>query len=160
MPADPAGANAAILSAAGGADILWLETAHVRPGVYRLKVLNPDTAIVCYSEDDMMNPRNRTVWLQRSMPLIDLWATTKSLNMRRRSGNAETWNMLFVNNSYDTDIHRPVDVGPADIQTFGAPVSLSELTRRGRHQSSGFSGVRSSVGERLGDCAAARELED
>ena len=58
VPGDPAGANAAILSAAGGADILWLETARmIRPSALcRLKALNPDTAIVCYSEDDMMNP--------------------------------------------------------------------------------------------------------
>ncbi len=127
VPADPAGANAAILSAAGGADILWLETARmIRPSALcRLKSLNPETAIVCYSEDDMMNPRNRTVWLQRSMPLIDLWATTKSLNVRPEERDAlKLRNMLFVNNSYDTEIHRPVDVGPADIQTFGAPVSF------------------------------------
>ena len=127
LPADPAGANEAILSKAGGADILWLETAGmIRPGALRrLKALNPDTAIVCYSEDDMMNPRNRTVWLQRSMPLIDLWATTKSLNTRPEERDAlKLRNMLFVNNSYDTDIHRPMDVGPADKRTFGAPVSF------------------------------------
>ena len=168
VPADPAGANAAILSAAGGADILWLETARmIRPGALRrLKALNPDTAIVCYSEDDMMNPRNRTVWLQRSMPLIDLWATTKSLNMRPEERDAlKLGNMLFVNNSYDTDIHRPVDVG------LGGQTDLWCACQFYRNLRGAAGAVRNpsgfqrragpSVGERLGEVArAARELED
>ena len=33
-------------------------------------------------------------------------------------------NMLFVNNSYDTDIHRPVDVELGTERPFGAPVSF------------------------------------
>ena len=73
--------------------------------------------------------------------------------------------MLFVNNSYDTDIHRPVDVGLADKQTFGAPVvSFIGTYDAPRAQSVihlASRGVPVRVWERLGEVArAAREPED
>ena len=84
LPADPAGANDAILSLRERIDILWLETANmirVRT-LKRLKTIYPRISLVWYSEDDMMNPRNRSSWLNKTIPKIDLWATTKSLNNR------------------------------------------------------------------------------
>ena len=127
MPADPAGANEAIPAEAASADILWLETADMirAATLRRLRNINPGVSIVFYSEDDMMNSKNRTIWLQQSMRLADLWATTKSLNVRpeeRRILNVP--NMLFVNNSYDPGIHRPVDLEQGDAEAYGAPVSF------------------------------------
>lgn len=127
LPADPAAANHAILSISDQTDVLWLETAGmIRPRTLReLKARRPDLSIVYYSEDDMMNPLNRTLSLQRAMPIIDLWATTKSLNILPPEQNSLGFrNALFVNNSYDPEIHRPVKIGVEDTQAYGAPVSF------------------------------------
>ncbi|PPR10030.1 MAG: hypothetical protein CFH41_02085 [Alphaproteobacteria bacterium MarineAlpha11_Bin1] len=127
LPADPADANAAILSIGGEIDVLWLETADmIRAQTLRLlKAKHPNVSIVYYSEDDMLNPLNRTIWLQRAMPLFDLWATTKSLNSSPAEYSVlRLRNPMFVNNSYDPDIHRPVRISVADTKKYGAPVSF------------------------------------
>ena len=50
-----------------------------------------------------MNPRNRSIWLNKTMPKIDLWATTKSLNNRTEERAAlGLGRVIFVNNSYDS----------------------------------------------------------
>lgn len=127
-PADPAGANAALLDAVGeGADVLWLDAADmIRPETLgRAKSINADIRIVWYSEDDMMNPRLRTIWLERSLRLFDLWVTTKSFNMdpgELPSLGADE--MMFVNNSFDDNLHRPVVVTESEKQRFGSPVSF------------------------------------
>lgn len=139
IPSDPADANNALLRAvAQGADILWLEAADmIRAGTLRrAKAINPDIAIVCYSEDDMMNPGNRTRWQQATFPLIDLWVTTKSLNTRADElPSLGIKRILFVNNSYDPGMHRPVEVDQADRAAFGAPISFIGTYERPRAQS-------------------------
>ena len=127
LPTDPAGANDAILSLRERVDILWLETANmirVRT-LKRLKTIYPRISIVWYSEDDMMNPRNRSIWLNKTMPKIDLWATTKSLNNRTEERAAlGLGRVIFVNNSYDPKAHRPVDISASDREAFGSPISF------------------------------------
>ena len=138
IPGDPARANAAIFATARNADVLWLEAADmIRAGTLRrLKRLNPDISIVGYSEDDMMNPRNRTIWQQQALHLIDLWATTKSLNTRAEERAVlKPRKMLFVNNSYDPAIHRPVETDAADRDTYGASVSFIGTYEAPRAQS-------------------------
>lgn len=127
LPGDPAGANDAILSLDDGVDILWLETADmVRAATLeRLKAMYPEISIVWYSEDDMMNRRNRTIWLQRSIPLIDLWATTKSLNVRPEERKKLGFRqIIFVNNSYDPQVHFPAAGDNRDVSAYGSPISF------------------------------------
>jgi len=127
-PADPAHANAGILkSLAGETDIVWLDAADMIHGdtLAEAKRRNPELAVVWYSEDDMMNKRLRTKWLESAIPHIDLWVTTKSFNTAPDEvPSLGVRQMLFVNNSYDPNLHRPVQMTDDDVARYGAPVSF------------------------------------
>ncbi len=128
LPADPAGANGALLDAVGeGADVLWLDAADMigPKTLARARRINGGLRIVWYAEDDMMNPRLRTRWLERSLGLFDLWVTTKSFNADPGElPSLGAGEMLFVNNSFDVNLHRPVAVTDAEREQFGNPVSF------------------------------------
>lgn len=129
IPADPAHANAAILGhlAVVPFDVLWLERAvTIRARTLReAKRRAPQLRIVWYAEDDMMNPRHLTRWTEQALPLFDLWVTTKSMNAEPQEMPARgVRRVLFVDNSYDPAIHRPVEVTSDDARMFGAAVSF------------------------------------
>lgn len=127
-PYDEAGSNAALLAAARqGCDLIWIENARIlKPQTLAAaKRLAPQAPLVWYSEDDMMNPRLGSVWIDRSLPLFDLWVTTKSFNARPEEMPARgVRRVLFTDNSYDPEIHRPLEV-TADMRAqFGADISF------------------------------------
>ena len=140
-PADPAGVNRALRSRAAAGpdiDILWIDYAlMIRPGTYRLfRRGRPQTRIIWYSEDDMMQPHNGSVWLDRSIGQFDLWVTTKSLNARpdempRRGARR----VLFVDNSYDRAAGGFAEPTPGDRARFGADVSFVGTYERQRAES-------------------------
>jgi len=127
-PADPAGANGALLDAVcEGADVLWLDAADMilPETLIQARRINGDIRIVWYAEDDMMNPRLRTLWLERSLGQFDLWVTTKSFNAApEEMPSLGVGEMLFVNNSFDENLHRPVVVTEPEREQFGSPVSF------------------------------------
>ena len=128
-PADAAGAVKQILNSLNGNqfDVLWLERA-VEIGANTLrsvKKLNPKIKIVWYAEDDMMNPLHRTRQVEAAMPYYDLWVTTKSFNAEPKEvPTFGVKNILFVNNSYDPTLHRPINPSEQDRSDFGAEVSF------------------------------------
>lgn len=128
VPGDPADANRGLLRAVGdGADILWIEAAGmIRAGTLRrARAINPRIGILWYSEDDMMNLRHRSLWLDAALPLFDLWVTTKSFNTRDdEMPSRGVRNVLFVNNSCDPALHRPMDLDQDARARLGAPVSF------------------------------------
>jgi spore maturation protein CgeB len=137
LPADEAGANEAISKAAPMADILWLEAAGMirAETLLAAKTAHPGLRIVCYSEDDMMNPKHRSRYLEKAFPLIDVWATTKSFNLAPDELPAlGLKEVFFVNNGFDPELHRPAAVQTEDfkhdigfIGTFEQPRSQSLL---------------------------------
>jgi len=129
VPSDPPGANGCILARLEDErfDILWLERAvTIRAATLRAaKRRAPSLKIVWYAEDDMMNPRHLSRWVERALPLFDLWVTTKSMNAEPGEMPAKgVRRVLFVDNSFDPAIHRPVGVTPDEARAFGAPVSF------------------------------------
>ncbi len=119
LPADEAGANMALIETAPKADVLWLEAAGmIRADALRAaKSANPNLLIVCYSEDDMMSLKHRSRYLERTFPLIDLWATTKSFNLAPGELPALGMKSLFfVNNGFDPGLHRPADTDKSTFQ--------------------------------------------
>lgn len=140
LPADPAHANQAIVAAAPESDILWLEAAGMvtADALGAAKQANPKILVVCYSEDDMMNPRHRSRQQERSFSLIDLWATTKSFNLDPGELPAMGLRaLMFVDNGFDPDLHRPIetamDTPIGFIGTYEAPRarSLTALAEAG-----------------------------
>jgi hypothetical protein len=129
IPGDEGGANAGIANrlSAAPADVLWLDrgvtirAATLRAAKHRV----PRIRIVWYAEDDMMNPRHLSRWTERALPLFDLWVTTKSMNARSEEMPAKgVRRVLFVDNSYDPAIHRPVTVSPGERAAYGSAVSF------------------------------------
>jgi spore maturation protein CgeB len=129
LPLDSGNANRAILDrvAAQDYDILWLERAvSIRGSVLiAAKRARPKIRIVWYAEDDMMNPHHLSRWTELALPFFDLWVTTKSMNARPDEMPAKgVRNVMFVNNSYDPAIHRPVPIEDAARAAYGSDISF------------------------------------
>lgn len=127
-PADESAANDALLAAAGrGADLVWIENARaLRPQMLEaVKRRLPRAPLVWFSEDDMMNPRLGSVWVDRSLALFDLWVTTKSFNARPDEMPARgVRHIVFVDNSFDPQIHRKHELTQNERAAFGADISF------------------------------------
>ncbi len=129
-PADTAGAGAELLriiAAGEHPDAVWVDyVLTIRPAIYReVRRAWPATRLIWYSEDDMLQPHNGSVWLDRSVGAFDLWVTTKSFNARPEEMPARgARNILFVNNTYDRNLHRPIALDAAARERFGAEASF------------------------------------
>lgn len=139
-PADRSGANQALLdlSETDPPSLVWLDNAKtIRPQTLsRLAVRNPRPAFVWFSEDDMMNPRMGSVWLDGAIPIFDLWVTTKSFNAEPAELPAKgVRKVLFVDNSFDPATHFPEPVGEAERGAFGADISFIGTFERPRAHS-------------------------
>jgi len=121
-PADKGFANSAIQSLASASDfhLAWFERAvEIKAATLKkLKLALPDIKLVWYAEDDMMNPLHRSAYVEESIPLYDLWVTTKSFNAGPREiPTFGVKQILFVHNSYDPILHQP-------------PTDVAKATRR------------------------------
>jgi spore maturation protein CgeB len=126
-PRDEGGANQALLAAAKVCDLMWIENAlALRPETMSaVKRSAPQAPLVWYCEDDMMNPRLGSVWIDRALPLFDLWVTTKSFNARPEEMPARgVRRILFVDNSYDPRVHRRLTLTADEAAMFGADVAF------------------------------------
>lgn len=127
-PRDEAGSNAGFLAAVTrGCDVAWIENARtLRPETLAAaKRLAPRAPLVWYSEDDMMNPRLGSVWVDRALPLFDLWVTTKSFNARpEEMPSRGVREILFVDNSFDPATHRAMEMTPDERTHCGAEIAF------------------------------------
>lgn len=140
LPEDKANANGKIIThiKVQEFDIIWLERAvEIKANTLRqVKKLQPNIVIVWYAEDDMMNPRHLSRYVQAALPLYDLWVTTKSFNADSQEMPARgVRRILFVNNSFDPSLHRPVILENIDHKNFGSDVSFVGTYERERAQS-------------------------
>lgn len=128
LPLDPAGANARLIAqASSDVDAVIVDNARmIRPQTLRrLRRLAPDAKLVWYSEDDIMNPRHRSRWMEAAIGLYDLWVTTKSFNAQAGEVPAlGARRVLFVDNSFCPHDHAPITIDAEERQRWGAPVSF------------------------------------
>lgn len=136
VPPDPAGANEALLDILEDPwDVVWLDNARVirRNTLEAVKTAHPACRLVWYSEDDMMNPRHRTRWIEASLDLFDVWSTTKSFNARPNEvPSLGVRRVLMVNNAYDPNLHRPLPLGDDEERRFGADAAFVGTYERPR----------------------------
>ena len=126
-PADLHGANRRILAwlVREAFDILWIDKGlTVRPSILRAaRDRRPELRIVGYSPDDTKNPGNSSRTFRQGLPLYDLYVTTKSYNVPelRELGAREPF---FVDNSYDPDTHRPLELSARELERYAARVGF------------------------------------
>lgn len=128
IPSDTADANEAILEhlSKSSIDVLWLDRAvTIVPGTLQAAKRVAGLKIVWYAEDDMMNPRHLSRAIEKALPLFDLWVTTKSMNADPHEMPAKgVRRILFIDNSYDPAIHRPIRASDEDRRAYGAAISF------------------------------------
>jgi hypothetical protein len=139
LPEDPVGANERLFDAAQmGCDLVWMENAPLirRRTLERVRNIPSPPRIAWFAEDDMMSPRHGSWFLDRSLHLFDLWVTTKSFNALPDEMPARgVRRILFVNNSFDPQIHRPVEISPQENERFGCGVCFVGTYERPRAES-------------------------
>lgn len=134
-PPDLLGANRAVLTAIASEhfDVLWVDRGReMLPATLReVRRRAPTTRLVSYSADDMMNRSHSSVAYRECIPIYDLHVTTKSYNVAELHG-VGAHDVLFVDNSYDPEAHRPMDLTPEDRARFGSDVGFVGYHERDR----------------------------
>lgn len=129
LPLDRTGANRKIRQEVmrNSYDLVWIEKGNtVRPGtlqyVHRTARGMP---IVSYTEDDMFNRHNRSLYYTRGLPYYDVVFTTKSYNANPEELPAlGARRVEFVDKAYDRHVHRPVKITQADVTAVGGDVGF------------------------------------
>jgi spore maturation protein CgeB len=134
-PPDVYGSNRLILSTLRGHrfDLLWVDkglTIRART-LRRARALQPSLVIVSYSPDDMAHPDNTSAIWEKCLPLYDLHVTTKSFNVAELPALGAR-GVFYVDNAFDPETHRPLDLSDADRRRFAADVGFVGTYERGR----------------------------
>jgi hypothetical protein len=106
-------------------DVLWIDRGlQIEAATLTaMRRLQPACRIIGYSPDDMYARHNQSPQFRRHVGLYDLYATTKTYGvaeLRALGCPAAT----FSGNAYDPHTHRPLAVGAAQRERFGAPVGF------------------------------------
>lgn len=114
-------------------DLIWVEKVlTIQPNVYqKLRKSLPNTKIVFYSEDDIFMRHNRSVLLRKSLPIFDLVFTTKPRNVQELP-QLGAKKVFCIYQAYDRNVHRPIDVTPAEQAKWGGDVSFVGTFERDR----------------------------
>jgi spore maturation protein CgeB len=134
-PPDVLGSNRAILAALRGEsfDVLWVDKGlSIHPHTLSLaRKIRPDLVLVSYSPDDMASPDLQSVAWRRCVPLYDLHVTTKSFNVAELPALGAR-EVFFVDNAYDPETHRPLELSDADQRRFATDVGFVGTHERER----------------------------
>ncbi|MFX0209671.1 MAG: glycosyltransferase [Candidatus Hodarchaeota archaeon] len=126
-PPDFANVNQHILQSIerGKIDVLWLDKAlTISPKtLVTIRKISARTLIIGYSPDDMAGKHNQSRAFLNSLPLYDVYFTTKSYGVK----DLETLGVrraIFVGNAYDPNTHRPVIISEEEKRRFGGNVGF------------------------------------
>jgi hypothetical protein len=126
-PRDRNGENASVLRLFRDAewDVLWADkgTTIEADTLAEVRRLQPRCRIVGYSPDDMHARHNQSRPFLQSLPLYDVYFTTKSYGV----GELESLGakeVHFVGNAYDPSTHRPMVVDANNRARFGGRVGF------------------------------------
>ena len=106
-------------------DVLWLDKALTIAVETFRKVgdLSPKAVIAGYSPDDMAAKHNQSRSFLKSLPMYDVFFTTKSYGVKELEAFGVP-SAVFVGNAYDLKTHRPVWVSEEERKQFGGPVGF------------------------------------
>jgi spore maturation protein CgeB len=106
-------------------DIIWIDKGlSIRPSTLRrIKALDSKVQLIHYSPDDMSGTHNRSRQYRSSVPVYDLHVTTKSFNVGELRAEGAR-DVLFLNNAYCPETHRPVPLSKEEKKDFGCQVGF------------------------------------
>lgn len=117
-------------------DLVWfdksLET--VAQTFHAIRQAYPHVKIVGYSPDDLMNPSNQSRQLFETLPLYDVFFTTKSYNVSELI-TLGTPRVEFVDNAFHPALHRPIVLSADEKAHRGAPVGFIGFAEEQRARS-------------------------
>ena len=137
-PRDLHGTNRSIRSSVrpGAFEILWIDKGLDvrRRTLERVREVAPDTMLVHYSPDDYRLLFEESDRFADTIPLYDLVVTTKSYNVPelREQGARD---VLFVDNAFSPDVHKPVPLSEDDRRRYGCDVGFVGFYERERADS-------------------------
>lgn len=91
--------------------------------ITKLRKLDSNVKIICYSLDDIMNPGNQSSKYLKAVPLYDMHFTTKTYNIPELYDYGAKKVLLHLN-SYSKHIHKPLQLSENDKLRFGSDVSF------------------------------------
>ena len=89
----------------------------------KVKELSPNTQLIHYSPDDMLNPDNQTIDYLSNIPIYDYHVTTKSYNVSELK-ELGAKNVVFVNNAFEPTVHRKIGLTPEEYTYFQSKVGF------------------------------------
>lgn len=106
-------------------DVIWIDKGIVvfPETLNEIKTLSPKTKIVSYSPDNMALRHNQSQQYLECIPLYDYIITNKSYiieDMKMLGAK----NIIFVNNSYSEDFHKPYELSEVEINELGGDVGF------------------------------------
>lgn len=116
-PPDRTGIHDRLLTAAGSFQptVIFNDSCRrIRPAFWRQLRSLYGCRLVYYTPDDLFEPHNRSLYLERSFQDFDLLFTTKSFNMEELKARGVR-RPILIGKSFDPEIHRPMtpdEVGP------------------------------------------------
>src|ERR1035437_861546 len=138
---DPLGTNERLLASVAREEpqVVWIDKGMcITPRTLQtIRELQPNTHTVNYGPDDMGGRHNQPRQYLDSIQFYDLHVTTKSFNVKELYGRGAR-GVLFVNNAYSTDTHRPIEVSPQARLNPGAAVGFIGAFERDRAESLRF----------------------
>lgn len=105
--------------------VLFLNKAHtIKPKTFKIiRQRSPKTVIVGYSPDDMMAKHSQSHNFLNTLPLYDIYFTTKSFNVSELQGLGCP-RVVFIGNAYDPNLHKSVSITNEDQIEFGGKVGF------------------------------------
>jgi spore maturation protein CgeB len=106
-------------------DIVWVEKGlTIRPKTLeKIRQISPQTILVAYSPDDMMNLRNTSRYYWKSLSTYDIHLTNKTYNVSELTEKGAR-QVNLVGTGYDPKIHRPIELSPSDYATYLSDVGF------------------------------------
>jgi hypothetical protein len=126
-PLDIAGANRRLIDLVQRQQpgLVWIDKGLTirRNTLLHLRRLAPKAIFVHYSLDDMSGRHNQSKSYLAGIPIYDLHVTNKSYNVSELFSMGAR-DVLFVNNAFASDVHRPMIVSELDRKCLGGPVGF------------------------------------
>ena len=137
-PLDVSLANLKLLEAVKNnkSDILWVDKGlEIKPNTLaQVKLISPNTIIVGYSPDDMLQPHNQSRYFIKALPLFDYYLTTKSFNISELKGLGVK-HPIFIENGYDSDLHKPMNLTDIERDKYGGKIGFIGAWEKEREDS-------------------------